>query len=603
LALLPAIAFAKKGEFMTADSSPILPRPSVPPISETMPDAPVETELPTCAAPARSAWDSWRRLLARNPFYILSAALLLWSMRLLSLDSRIFVKELPQLLFNFSSFQFYELLLGFTAIALARRRVWYDAGLLVGLENLFICVPFLLVSQALLLENGVAFGLCLAICALALLRVGALKRALAELNMPAALLWAGALLLAFNLGWPGLIRYLHKDLSSPAWDGRGLVLTGMVWNWIMPSLVALGALLPVRAFVTALTPDEEAPFFSWRSFPVLTLLCWVGGTCVHLYFISYVYGLPWSAGWLTPAIWMAAWIWWWHAENFAPGTGRVVVERLLLVMPLWVVATAAATGRGTMCLTLALFNVVVCGIVALMRRDRSAAHLAVISALLAGAFAAHFSNGWNEGLRAAGKKIDIDVVPMLLIGGLFYVVACALFSKRAKLGIAGGICLWLGLNWSLPAHSLAMNLALQAGLIFILLHSLRWSGENPTDAAKARKLCGLYWLAHTIVWVAAEPHVAVNASMACGAVALELYALARLITKKWGPLWIAYFALMVISWGPFYLVGRYLLRAPDGVLALLGSFVLFGIGTVVALMKSRGRSESKFPKEMNWKSS
>jgi hypothetical protein len=167
-----------KGELMTTDlvPSPIPPIPSAPP--------PV--------APPNDVWGAIRRWtwipLARNPFYIISAALLLWSMRRLSLDSRIFTGELPQLLFNFSSFQFYELLLAVTAIVLARRRIWYDSGLLIGLENLFICVPFLLVSQALLLQNWIAFALCLAGCGLALLRVGALKRWLTELNMPPSLL-------------------------------------------------------------------------------------------------------------------------------------------------------------------------------------------------------------------------------------------------------------------------------------------------------------------------------------------------------------------------------------------------------------------------------
>src|SRR5271170_7275225 len=87
-----------------------------------------------------------RQALARNPFYIISAALLLLSMRLLSGDSRIFTQETPQLLFNFSSFQVYELLLVGTAIVLARRKIWYDSGLLVGVETLFVFVPFILVS-------------------------------------------------------------------------------------------------------------------------------------------------------------------------------------------------------------------------------------------------------------------------------------------------------------------------------------------------------------------------------------------------------------------------------------------------------------------------
>jgi hypothetical protein len=76
-----------------------------------------------------------RAALARNPFYILSALLLLYSMRLLSTDSRIFAGETPQLFFNFSAFEFYELLLTGTAIVLAGKMIWYDSGLLIGVEN------------------------------------------------------------------------------------------------------------------------------------------------------------------------------------------------------------------------------------------------------------------------------------------------------------------------------------------------------------------------------------------------------------------------------------------------------------------------------------
>src|SRR5579863_9290314 len=82
-----------------------------------------------------------RAALARNPFYILSALLLLYSMRLLSTDSRVFPTETPQFFFNFSSFEFYELLLEGTAIALARKRIWYDSGLLIGVEAMFVFIP------------------------------------------------------------------------------------------------------------------------------------------------------------------------------------------------------------------------------------------------------------------------------------------------------------------------------------------------------------------------------------------------------------------------------------------------------------------------------
>jgi len=496
-------------------------------------------------------------------------------------------------------------LLAVTAIALARRRIWYDSGLLVGLENLFICVPFLLVSQALLLENWIAFALCLAGCGLALLRVGALKRWLLELNMPASLLWSGAFLLCFNLAWPVLIRLLHKSVSVPSWDERGLTLMSLEWNWIIPAAVALGALLPVRPCGSVLPRPGEAPFFSWRSFPLLTLLMWIAGTCVHLYCISYVYGLPWRIAWLAPAIWMVAWVLWRHGDKLAPEPARAVLQRILLFPPALIVLASAWTGRWTMCLTLAFLNALACGAIALFRREPLARHLCTLSALLVcgfvpGVFMPHPAVvGGNIGLVPTGL---VPVLPALLGGGLLYVVGWAVLSARPKLGIAGGICFGLGLAWLLPATTASVNLAIQAGLIFVLLHSFRWSGAGSADAATARKLCGLYWLLHTIVWVAVEPANAIYGTMDCGAWVLGIYACARVILGKWGPRVIAFSALTVIAWGPLYLAGGSLLRAPGGLLTLLGSFALFGLGTLAAFMKVRVAGHSKSRKWAAWRS-
>src|SRR5436190_17144490 len=98
-----------------------------------------ESIPPIIGRSSESSQNGFRRivrfLLAGNPFFILSAVLLLYAMRRLSFDSRLFSTELSQLIFNFSSFQFYELILMGTAIFLAHRRIWYDSTLLVFIEN------------------------------------------------------------------------------------------------------------------------------------------------------------------------------------------------------------------------------------------------------------------------------------------------------------------------------------------------------------------------------------------------------------------------------------------------------------------------------------
>jgi hypothetical protein len=548
--------------------------------------SPIQSAPPSATRPfdAGAAFRHWARiLLARNPFYIISAALLLWSMRRLSLDSRIFPEEFPQLLFNFSSFQIYEVLLVVTAIGLGRRRVWYDSGLLVGLENLFMCVPFLLVSQALLLENLTAFSLCLAAGGLVVLRVGTQRRLLAGLNMPASLLGSGAFLLCFNFAWPVLIRYLHKDAAVPTWDARGLALTALAWNWIIPAAVALVGLLPVRPFATAARPDEELPFYSWRSFPLFALLMWVGGTGVHLYCIGYVYGLPWTMTFLTPAAWIMAWMLWRQVDNFASETARVLLRRIFLFPPTLMVMVAGWTGRWKMCLLLTVLNALICGVIAFFGRDRLARHLCLVSALLAILFMPH----------TTAVHGNVSMVRLLLGAGFTHIVGWAILSVRPRVGIAGGLCLGFGLATLLPASSVMLNLAIQAALMFMLLHSIRWEEAGSSDVVKARKLCGLCWWAHTVLWVAVEPGQAILGTMASGALVLGVYACARVILGKWGPKVIAYSAGTVVGWGPLFLGGERLLRAPDGLLMLLGSFALFGLGTFAALMKVRVAAGSK----------
>src|ERR1039457_7214901 len=100
-----------------------------------------------------------KRFLACNPFYLVSAALLLYGFYRVSMDANFLRGELVQLWFNFGSLQCYEVLLVLTAILLARRRIWYDSTLLVGLENLLVLVPFILLSEAALNGQGMARGM------------------------------------------------------------------------------------------------------------------------------------------------------------------------------------------------------------------------------------------------------------------------------------------------------------------------------------------------------------------------------------------------------------------------------------------------------------
>src|ERR1700759_5394989 len=141
-----------------------------------------------------------RRFLVCNPFYLVSAALLLFGMYRISVERNFFTEEISQLAFNLSSLEFYEALLVMTAIFLASRRIWYDSTLLVGLENLFIFVPFILVSQVALISTRVVWVVCAVTAVVAMLRFAGVKRHFRDLNLPAGLLSIGALRVASTRG-------------------------------------------------------------------------------------------------------------------------------------------------------------------------------------------------------------------------------------------------------------------------------------------------------------------------------------------------------------------------------------------------------------------
>src|SRR4051812_12289446 len=150
------------------------------------------TEIPRPAPKPFSYWA--KRFLVCNPFYLVSAALLLFGMYRISVDRILFTEEISQLTFNLTSLEFYEVLLVVTAVFLASRRVWYDSTLLVGLENLFIFVPFILLSQVALISTRAIWIVCAVTTVVAVTRFAGLKRNFGELNLPGRLLLVGFLL-------------------------------------------------------------------------------------------------------------------------------------------------------------------------------------------------------------------------------------------------------------------------------------------------------------------------------------------------------------------------------------------------------------------------
>jgi len=122
VAATPLVVNLNRGDRMNNETSSAGFKTETPPLIE-----PARSFVPT--ADSRRTIVRWlRRLLACNPFYLVSAALLLFGMYHVSLDPRFLQSEVARLRFNFSSLQLYEALLVGVAIVLAGRAIWYDAA-------------------------------------------------------------------------------------------------------------------------------------------------------------------------------------------------------------------------------------------------------------------------------------------------------------------------------------------------------------------------------------------------------------------------------------------------------------------------------------------
>src|SRR5215204_633256 len=179
-----------------------------------------QPETPGSTSQACKPLSYWlRRLFLCNPFYLVSAALLLFGIYRVSVDPGFLKEELKQLSFNFVSLQTYELLLVITAVFLARRRIWYDSTLLVALENILVLVPFILISQAALIEQRAVWVLCLVAATIASARCWGLRKWIVELNLPWRALASGLLILLVNVVLPIVYRTLHESKvgTRPNW--------------------------------------------------------------------------------------------------------------------------------------------------------------------------------------------------------------------------------------------------------------------------------------------------------------------------------------------------------------------------------------------------
>lgn len=486
-----------------------------------------------------------RRLLACNPCYLVSAACLLYGLYKLTPEPAFRAGEVGQLTTIFGSLQLYELLVVGTAILLARRFIWYDSTLLVTLENMFVFVPFILVTLAMYIGNTAAWIVCLTGAVLAVGKFLSLKRLIPALNLPARLLALGAILLAINLSVPFYFRSVHEVDSAPL---AGYSLAG--WMFVLPGLLALINALPIPVSWGSVAAQR-----SWL--PAAFAGIWITVSAVHQYCIGYIYDLPWRLEYLAPLLWVAAWSAYNRVGDFTPYP-RLALSKALLVLP----AAAMLFGETPVIRTLAALNVALYAIVFWQERDnRFAYHLGLIS--LATMFAtmpvtAQFSRErWIE-VAAAG-----------------YVIVRALLSADPRVALGGAAGITLAAN-----HFFSTAVALQAGFVFALAHSIFWQQERHAFSDQIRALVAMLWVIHSWAWMHEAGATAGWTTAAFAFALVGVYLLVRLVWYYWASRVIPVAVGLVVLWMP-------ITSMPVGFAPVVIAFGLFGLGTLIALRRDK----------------
>jgi hypothetical protein len=424
------------------------------------------TDAPTAPMPPPTSksidWGYWaRRLLVCNPFFLCSAALLLFGVNRLSLDPNFLGEEQSNLIFNYSALQLYGFLVVGTALILARRKIWYDSSLLVVVEHGLALVPFMLISQGALIHRGLGGILALGAVALTALRALAIHRWYPQFNLPRRALALGAVVLIVNVILPmAYPRAVFLDTEN--WAEPNLWL----WSLALPALIAGANLLPKPRRYGGSNPERH-----WLPLFIYTL--WIAGTGAHFWCLAHISNQPFQIQWLGPAAVVAAWTMYRRISDCVPEP-----------YPYWRCAMLILAGTAP----LLSFN-----------HPQLFEALVFVNAL---GFARLFLKSTGK-LRVCARELLVLCLPLAMfglpqeVGRIFMpqfvrgngpIVALALLAVisalrwfRVTLGVTGAVGINVLLAFIWPAAP--MHAFVQAAMLFFLAHSLAWRRDIPNATA------------------------------------------------------------------------------------------------------------------------
>jgi hypothetical protein len=221
------------------------------------------------------------------------------------------------------------------------------------------------------------------------------------------------------------------------------------------------------------------------------------------------------------------------------------------------------------------------------RDDRIAFHLLLISATTVLAF-----------LPAnVGQLVIPEFSRERCLGtALFaYLLLRSLSSANPLIALAAAAGTTLATNNLVHAGTNTFSIAVQAGLIFALLHSIFWQQQRHPFADQIRSLLALAWAWHSWTWMHSAGPLAGWTTASFAGVVLAGYLLVRLVSYYWASRVIPAAAGLVLIWTPGKAALAALREIPFGLVPVVIAFLLFGLATFIALNRDKWNIPQRLP--------
>jgi len=275
-------------------------------------------------------------------------------------------------------------------------------------------------------------------------------------------------------------------------------------------------------------------------------------------------------------LWTAAWTAYHRATDFVP-VPSAQMRAVLLTLPLFSTLLAIGPGEIPLFFLLNLLNAGgFLGLAVLRRERRVSAELLLMAgaACLAG-----LPENWLSNLPVPFSR---DRCVAVAVAG--YALVRLLFTRRPDAAVLGGLAAaiapcFVGIQ--------AVDLPLQTGLLYVLIHSLWWDDRRHTGAAALRIVAAMVWATHSAGWTFDNLGTSARVVIPAAALLLACYAWVWLRRGNRGPLILPAAALLSLLSAPCRWGWDKLKVTPPGLLAVLGSLVLLAAGTALALAKQR----------------